>query len=159
MSRHLPLSFRLEHGSPQESIVHYKDAATATHRAYSKANKKPGQPYGGGPGNEHNWSTGLLHYYYLTGDPLAHDAVLSLANWVINRDDGRQTFLGLIDDGPTGLASRTGGDERYLLTVAGRGYRFVTPVERESAAQPERTAEAAPGKAARLHARPSRSRP
>jgi predicted ATPase/DNA-binding winged helix-turn-helix (wHTH) protein len=27
-----------------------------------------------------------------------------------------------------------GGDERYLVTVAGRGYRFVAPVERESAA-------------------------
>jgi hypothetical protein len=92
---------------------HYKDAGTATHRAYSKANKKPGQPYGGGPGNEHNWSTGLLHYYYFTGDPLAHEAVLSLANWVISRDDGKLTLLGLIDDGPTGLSSRTGGDGSY----------------------------------------------
>src|SRR5215510_15734960 len=43
----------------------------------------------------------------------------------------------------------TAGDgERYLLTVAGRGYRFVAPVKRESAARPERPAAAAPGQAA-----------
>ena len=46
-------------------------------------------------------------YYYQTGDPQAHDAVLSLANWVVNMDDGRLNILGLIDDGPTGLASAT----------------------------------------------------
>ena len=27
-----------------------------------------GGPYGGGPCDEHNYTTGLLHYYYLTGD-------------------------------------------------------------------------------------------
>jgi hypothetical protein len=48
-----------------------------------------------------------LHYYYLTGDPRAHEAVLSLVDWVVAMDDGRQTVLGLIDDGPTGLASAT----------------------------------------------------
>src|SRR5262249_57828847 len=38
----------------------------------------------------------------------------------------------------------TAGDgERYLLTVAGRGYRFVAPVKRESAAEIE--AAPAPG--------------
>jgi hypothetical protein len=86
---------------------HYKDAATCTHRAYSRANKKPGQAYGGGPSNEHNYTTGLLHYHYLTGDPEARDAVLSLADWVVRMDDGRLTLLGLVDEGPTGLASQT----------------------------------------------------
>src|SRR5262249_15814724 len=43
---------------------HYRDAATCTHRAYSRANQQPGRPYGGGPCNEHNYTTGLLHYYY-----------------------------------------------------------------------------------------------
>ena len=46
------------------------------------------------------------------------------------------------------VLATAGGDERYLLTVAGRGYRFVAPVERESAARPERPAAAAPGQAA-----------
>ena len=86
---------------------HYRDAATCTHRAYSKANAQPGRPYGGGPSCEHNYTTGLLHYYYLTGDPLARDAVLELAGWVLGMDDGSRTILGLVDDGPTGLASAT----------------------------------------------------
>jgi hypothetical protein len=87
---------------------HYRDAATSTHRAYSRANCGPVQrAYGGGPSGEHNYTTGLLHYYYLTGDPQARDAVLSLADWVVAMDDGRKTVFGLVDDGPTGLASCT----------------------------------------------------
>ena len=86
---------------------HYKDAATSTHRAYSKANATPGRPYGGGPSCEHNYTTGLLHYYYLTGDALACEAVLELAGWVLRMDDGSRNVLGLVDDGPTGLASAT----------------------------------------------------
>ncbi|WP_435011868.1 hypothetical protein P12x_005960 (plasmid) [Tundrisphaera lichenicola] len=87
---------------------HYRDAATATHRCYSRANLSPGVgPYGGGPSNEHNYATGLLHYYYLTGDPLGSEAVVGLADWVIGMDDGSRTILGVIDDGPTGFASST----------------------------------------------------
>jgi hypothetical protein len=87
---------------------HYKPAGTCTHRTYSRANCRPGdRSAGGGPGAEHNFTTGLLHYYYQTGDPQARDAVLSLADWVVAMDDGRRNVLGLIDDGPTGLASYT----------------------------------------------------
>jgi hypothetical protein len=86
---------------------HYLDAATSTHRTYSQANRRPGRPYGGGPGCEHNFTTGLLYYHYLTGDPLARESVLSLADWVVRRDDGRLTALGLLDAGPTGLVSYT----------------------------------------------------
>jgi hypothetical protein len=86
---------------------HYADAETCSHRTYSAANAKPDQPYGGGPSDEHNYTTGLLFYYWQTGNPDARDAVLSLAEWVINADDGSQTIFGLIDDGPTGAASAT----------------------------------------------------
>jgi hypothetical protein len=86
---------------------HYKDAGTATHRTYTRANCPPGGSYGGGPGSAHNFTTGLLHYYYLTGDPAARDAVISLADWVVNMDDGRRTIFGVLDDGPTGFASFT----------------------------------------------------
>ena len=85
---------------------HYVDARTATHRTYSKHNAN-GAAYGGGPSNEHNYTTGLLHHYYLTGNAESRDAVISLADWVINIDDGSQTVFGLLDDGPTGLASAT----------------------------------------------------
>lgn len=86
---------------------HYRDAATCTHRCYSAANQQPGRPYGGGPCNEHNYTTGLLHHYYRTGDPQARDAVIGLAEWVAGMDDGAGTLFGLVDSGPTGLASRT----------------------------------------------------
>src|SRR5207249_2412935 len=77
-------------------------------RTYSRANCRPGdRSYGGGPSSNHNFTTGLLHYYYLTGDPGARDAVLSLANWVIHMDDGARSVFRLLDDGPTGLASFT----------------------------------------------------
>jgi hypothetical protein len=93
---------------------HYKDAAICTHRTYSRANCRAGdRSYGGGPGSSHNFTTGLLHYYYHTGEPLARDAVLSLADWVVGMDDGRRNLLGLIDDGPTGLASSTAEPEYH----------------------------------------------
>jgi hypothetical protein len=91
---------------------HYKDAATCTHRTYSRANCRPGdRSYGGGPSSSHLFTTGLLHYFYLTGDSLARAAVLSLSDWVMKMDDGCHNFLGVIDDGPTGLASYTGSVE------------------------------------------------
>jgi len=86
---------------------HYVDARTCTHRTYSRHNQKPGQPYGGGPSCEHNYTTGLLHYHFLTGNCEARESVLSLADWVIQMDDGRKTIFGLFDDGPTGAASAT----------------------------------------------------
>ncbi len=87
---------------------HYRDAATATHRCYSRMNcGSVGRSYGGGPCNEHNYTTGLLYYYFLTGNPHARATVLGLAEWVIAMDDGRRTLLGLIDQGATGRASCT----------------------------------------------------
>lgn len=85
---------------------HYRDAGAGTHRTYSRKNRGGGN-YGGGPSNEHNYTSGLLHYFYLTGDPEAAEAVLELADWVIGMDDGSRTLLGLVDEGPTGGASST----------------------------------------------------
>lgn len=89
---------------------HYVDAKTATHRTYSQRNAGE-EAYGGGPSNEHNYPTGLLYYYFLTGNVDARASVLSLADWVINMDDGRQTLFGAIDGGATGLASKTVRDD------------------------------------------------
>src|SRR5207249_3752466 len=56
---------------------HYRTAQTCTHRTYSRGNCRPGdRSYGGGPASAHNFTTGLLHYHYLTGDPGARAAVL-----------------------------------------------------------------------------------
>jgi PcRGLX-like N-terminal RIFT barrel domain len=87
---------------------HYKTAGAATHRTYSQQNcPSNSSSYGGGPSSSHNYTTGLMHYYFLTGDANARAAVIELANWVINMDDGRRNILGLVDEGPTGLASCT----------------------------------------------------
>lgn len=88
---------------------HYSPAATCTHRTFSRSNvgARDVRTCGGGPSNEHNYTSGLLHYYFLTGDPAAKDAVQGLADWVINMDAGTQNFLSLVDRRSTGLASST----------------------------------------------------
>lgn len=88
---------------------HYSDAVTCTHRTFSRFNvgTRDERFCGGGPSNEHNYTSGLLHYYYLTGDPAAKDAVQGLADWVINMDSGTRNFLSYLDRRSTGLASST----------------------------------------------------
>ncbi|MGF1580088.1 MAG: hypothetical protein ACFCD0_12065 [Gemmataceae bacterium] len=87
---------------------HYVSAETATHRTYSGKNCGPNpKDYGGGPSSNHVFATGLLHYYYMTGDTNARNAVVQLADWIIQMDDGRTTIFGIVDEGPTGLASMT----------------------------------------------------
>ncbi len=82
---------------------HYVDAGTSTHRGYPHA---PGV-IGGGPSNEHNYTTGLMLHHFLTGSALSRETVLELASWVIDMDDGRKSPFRWLARGPTGLASRT----------------------------------------------------
>lgn len=85
---------------------HYRDAATATHRTYSKANGT-GSNCGGGPSNEHNYTSGLLNYYYMTGDVEERAAVVELAEWVIAMDDGDRSIFSFVNSSATGKASST----------------------------------------------------
>ena len=74
---------------------HYLPAHTCTHRTYSKHNSTssiPGQT-GGGPANEHCYSTGLLYHYWLTGNRHSKQAVLDLADWMINMHEGAPGLL------------------------------------------------------------------
>ena len=82
---------------------HYSHAGSATHRAYSRHSVTSG----GGPSAEHNYTTGLLLHYFLTGWPQSRAAVIQLAEWVIDMDDGRKSRFWWIDRGFTGLASGT----------------------------------------------------
>jgi predicted ATPase/DNA-binding winged helix-turn-helix (wHTH) protein len=50
------------------------------------------------------------------------------------------------------VLATAGDDERYLLTVAGRGYRFVAPVRRESAADLKASPARAPDQSAAVSA-------
>jgi hypothetical protein len=88
---------------------HYRQAGRATHRTFSAdgLSRAERRRSGGGPSNEHNYTSGLLHHHWLTGDPGSGEAVLELADWVVAMDDGARTLLGLLDDGPTGGATQT----------------------------------------------------
>lgn len=88
--------------------AHYHTAGRCSHRTMSvdmKGQKIPAE--GTGPGNEHNYSSGLLLYYWLTGNQKAREAVIGLADWVIAMDDGNRHIFGLVSQTPTGDASRT----------------------------------------------------
>jgi hypothetical protein len=74
---------------------HYLPAHTCTHRTYSKHNTTssiPGQT-GGGPANEHCYSSGLLYHFWLTGNLQSKQAVLELADWMINLHEGAPGLL------------------------------------------------------------------
>lgn len=63
---------------------HYIDAQTATHRCFSRkhAGKRDLNTYGGGPSLSHNYATGLLYHYYLTGDHDSKEAAEELTVFV-----------------------------------------------------------------------------
>ena len=82
---------------------HYLPAGTATHRSYSRQTGTSG----GGPSSEHNYTTGLMLHHFLTGCEKSRAAVLQLANWVIDMDDGRKSRFRWIDRRDTGFASVT----------------------------------------------------
>lgn len=86
---------------------HYLHAKSSTHRGFSSENAPESGDYGGGPCNEHNYTTGLLLHYCLTGNGRSRDTVLGLADWVIQMDDGRRSLFRYVAQGPTGLASMT----------------------------------------------------
>ncbi len=82
---------------------HHAPAGTATHRAYSRRSGTSG----GGPSAEHNYTTGLLLHHFLTGSAASRAAVIQLADWVLDMDDGRKSRFRWIDRSDTGLASGT----------------------------------------------------
>src|SRR5205814_2057871 len=53
------------------------------------------------------YTSGLLLFHYLTGDSRAKEAVIGLANWVVEMDAGEKHLLGVLSAKPTGAASRT----------------------------------------------------
>ena len=78
---------------------HYLDAATSSHRSFSKFQKS--NAYidhlgGGGPGGQHCYTTGLLYHFLITGEPSSKKAVLQLANWITNVYEGSVTLLDIL---------------------------------------------------------------
>jgi PcRGLX-like N-terminal RIFT barrel domain len=90
---------------------HYGDADTATHRTYPKS--AHGKTHGGGPSADHNYTTGLMLHYFLTGDEASRQTAIDLARYVVNIDDGRKTVLRWLDAGDTGGATASADGGRY----------------------------------------------
>ncbi|WP_417547396.1 hypothetical protein [Marinobacter segnicrescens] len=79
---------------------HYVPAHTATHRTYSRYNKTSsvrGQT-GGGPAEEHCYTTGLLYHYLITGEAESKDAVLELACWIRTLYEGSNSLAEALKD-------------------------------------------------------------
>ena len=74
---------------------HYTPAATCTHRTYSLKNKtaKKLAQYGGGPSLSHNYTSGLLLYYYLTGCETAKESFLEMISWTKNSVIGPASYI------------------------------------------------------------------
>jgi len=77
---------------------HYLDAVTCTHRSVSKGHldKFDARFYGGGPGMEHCYASGLMYHYFMTGEESSREALLTLASWICNCISDSDTILGMI---------------------------------------------------------------
>jgi hypothetical protein len=77
---------------------HYLDAETSTHRCFSKKHEKHRDlsAYGGGPASSHNYTSGFLLHYYLTGQKCSMDAVKSLTSFVMTNIDMEKSFCNRI---------------------------------------------------------------
>jgi exo-rhamnogalacturonan lyase-like protein len=82
---------------------HYGDADTSHHRSYPRAAR--GRTHGGGPSADHNYTTGLTHYHFMTGDEIARETVAALGQFVIDMEDGRRTPFRWLARGETGRAT------------------------------------------------------
>lgn len=73
---------------------HHMDAATCTHRTYSRRHREQKNPLfvGGGPSYEHNYATGLLLHYWFTGEERSREGVLTLADFVVRGLRGPDTL-------------------------------------------------------------------
>uniref|UniRef100_C6DZW5 PcRGLX/YetA-like N-terminal RIFT barrel domain-containing protein n=1 Tax=Geobacter sp. (strain M21) TaxID=443144 RepID=C6DZW5_GEOSM len=80
---------------------HYITAGLATHRSFSAVHLGGKDPrfFGGGPGAQHCYTNGLLLAYYLSGNPMYRDAVISLAEWGCLALTGPQTLLAVAQKG------------------------------------------------------------
>lgn len=94
---------------------HYLDAATSSHRSFSKFQKSDAyidHAGGGGPGGQHCYTTGLLYHYLLTGNELSRKSVIQLAGWVTKVYEGSGTLLGLL----LSIKNRNRLGEKNILT-------------------------------------------
>jgi len=74
---------------------HHLDAATSTHRSVSHKHREFKAPHlvGSGPSPSHNYTTGFLYHYWLTGDPRSKEGVMTLGNNIAKNLEGSDILL------------------------------------------------------------------
>jgi hypothetical protein len=108
---------------------HYADAHTSTHRSYPKelrisqsfddgqdlaalgeTGEKLSKNYaiGGGPAASHNYNTGWMLAYYLTGKQRYKEAAINAADYVMRVDDGGKTPFKWLSRCDTGYSTCSG---------------------------------------------------
>lgn len=108
---------------------HYLEAHTATHRTYSATQiDHEGQPQnGGGPSSGHCYSTGLMYYYFMTGDEEAKQTVINLGNWIVNYQEGSGTLL------ETTRKTLQKDTANFIKTCKGaKIFKYCYPMDRET---------------------------
>lgn len=112
---------------------HYADAHTSTHRSYPRqlktskifeagkdlesmgetgATLEKQYAIGGGPAASHNYNTGWMLAYYITGKERYREAAVNAAQYVLKIDDGNYTPFRWLTRGNTGH-SISSGDNYY----------------------------------------------
>lgn len=105
---------------------HHTDAATSTHRCYSRHSPQAQEgSYGGGPSAEHDYARGLATHYLMTGWPPSREGALSLAKWIVDMDGPDDSPIGRLLPGSSGLATRT-DDHSYHGPGRGAGNSVET---------------------------------
>ncbi len=85
-------------GGPFWHTDHYLDAATSSHRCYSKHHTYiyEGCTQGGGPGGQHCYTAGLLLHFLITGAESSKKAVFQLGKWIETFYEPSTTFCGFL---------------------------------------------------------------
>ncbi|MAR10340.1 MAG: hypothetical protein CL681_10240 [Blastopirellula sp.] len=104
---------------------HYADADTGTHRSYPRSLNDVGDMpggkdldelgatgkslkkvygLGGGPSASHNYNTGWMYAYYLTGETQYRDAAINAADYVMRIEDGSKTIFRFLSRADTGYS-------------------------------------------------------
>ncbi len=74
---------------------HHLDAATSTHRCISRKHREFKNPrfVGGGPAASHNYTSGFLYHYWLTGSQSSKGCVMALADNIVKFLEGSDILL------------------------------------------------------------------
>nr|WP_324292800.1 hypothetical protein [uncultured Desulfobacter sp.] len=102
---------------------HHLDAHTCTHRTISEKHRsqKPDGAFGGGPYLEHNYATGLVYLYWMTGNERYRTCALELCsfieNWIAGPDTMSELLFQTIRNGIKKIKSfgRSISDEIYVF--------------------------------------------